>query len=109
MPAITIVGTVERAARAQRTRDGEALLTLDIALPNASRTGRSVLVRVVRSYGCGEAAAYAAGASAARLRHGVRVQASGDGVHAGRGCLVLSGLIDITEPDLVLRQVAGRD
>lgn len=104
--AIVITGTVLQDARAYRSRDGRSVLAVDITPPNLDGS-RPARVRIVHSMGTGNAAAYAAAARAARLKRGVRVEAHGAGLRAGRGGMVLQGLDRLHEPDLVLRDTTG--
>lgn len=103
---MVIRGTVAADAQARRTRDGNTVLTVDMHAPAASGQ-QPVTVRVQQPFGTGEAAAYAATARARRLRRGVRVEASGQGLRRMRGALVLEGVDQLHEPDLVLRNVTG--
>lgn len=107
---ITISGTILRDAQMRRTRDGAAILSFDVSPPNVQATAtatRSATVRIVKDYGTGESAAYAANARAQRLRRGVRVVVDGMGLHTARGTWVLQQVSKIDEPDLVVRNVTG--
>jgi len=103
---ITISGTVVQDAQMRRTRAGASVLSFEVHPPTSAPRPPAV-VRVVKDYGTGESAAYAAKARAQRLRRGVRVVLSGMGLHTVRGALVLQGVDRIEEPDLVLRNVTG--
>ena len=108
---ITIAGTLQADARMVRTRDGRALLQLDVSVPNvaALERPRPVTLRVQTDLGTGESAAYAAKARAMRLRRGVRVVVHGLGLQQLRGALAMQGVQRIEEPDLTVRPVAGND
>lgn len=110
---ISIAGTVREDARMLRTRDGRALLQLEVDAPNVPNLAsdaprpRSVTLRVMSDLGTGESAAYAAKARAQRLRRGVRVVVHGLGLQWARGGVSLQGLQRIDEPDLRIRNVTG--
>ncbi len=103
--AVVIRGTVHRDAHHTRGRDGTSYLTFDVAAPT-SPNARPVLLRVQQAYGTGEAAAYAAGCRAKRLRRGVRVVVHGTGIERGRP-LRLQQVTHIDEPDLYVPPVNG--
>lgn len=112
---ISIAGTVRGDARMLRTRDGRALLQLEVDVPNLPRPAevlraRPVTLLVLSDMGTGESAAYAAKARAQRLRRGVRVVVHGLGLQQVRGgAVALQGLQRIDEPDLRIRNVTGDD
>lgn len=103
--AVVIRGTVHRDAHHTRGRDGTSYLSFDVAAPSPPHA-RPVLLRVLLAYGTGEAAAYAAGTRAKRLRRGVRVVVHGAGIERGRP-LRVQQVATIEEPDLVVRPVTG--
>ena len=106
MSPITITGTVKADAQARRTADGSSVLSFDVT-PLTVGLQRPALVRIVKPYGTGESAAFAAKARAQRLRRGVRVVVGAQGLHSTRGALVLQQVDHIDEPDLVVRNVTG--
>lgn len=107
MSPITLAGTVAQDARVRRTAQMESLLSFDLALPWLGTDGRAVLARVLKLYGQGEAARYAAGARANRLRRGVRVVVAAQGCAARGRALLLQDVTQIDEPDLYVPDVTG--
>lgn len=103
---IVITGHLRADAEHRRTAQSGSLVSLELRLPASAGRQQSV-ARVVHAYGTGEAAAFAAGARAKRLRTGVRVTVHALACELRRGVLHLQHVQRIDEPDLVLRNVAG--
>jgi hypothetical protein len=96
--AIQITGRMDADAQARRTRDGQHLLLVSVALPGGVQ-GKPMLLRVTKDFGAGPAADIACKTSARYLRRGVCVSVGGTGLSWRRGVAHLDGVSYLDTPD----------
>lgn len=99
MSAVSFDGPLAADAEARRTRAGENLLSITVAVPCGAR-GQPVHVRAVKPYGTGVAADIACKVRSRELRRGVRVVVTGNTLSWCRGIADLGHVDALHTPDL---------
>jgi hypothetical protein len=104
--AIHIIGELDTDAQHRVGSGGINLLMLQVR-PPCPAGGKPLLLRVAKSYGSGNAAAYTAKNRAHHLKRGVRVEVSAAAWQRCRGGMELLGVDHVAAPDLDSRAVGG--
>lgn len=107
MSTITIRGLLAADAEHRCRADGSNELQLQVQVSGGDDGQAGPVLRVIKPYGSGNAAGYAAKSRAHHLRRGVAVIVDGAGLKLARGRLELLRVSHVAAPDLDQRAVLG--
>ena len=105
---IQLTGRLDRDAEPRRTRDGQHLLFVRLAVP-AAPGGTPIVARLVQDFGTGPAAGVACSNRAHHLRRGVRLQVRAAAMTGLRGVAVLHDVEFLHAPDLINHRPGTND